>query len=325
MVLDQSHSTMSNGSNNQAGSGSVDILLCTLNGARFLPSQLASFEAQDFTGWRLFVSDDGSEDDTIALLTEFQEKHGPHRVTIRHGPAKGFVRNFLSLICDPALKSEYYALSDQDDIWDAHKLSRARSFLMNAPADVPSVYASRTRLIDDEGIEFGLSPLFGKPPHFRNALVQNVAGGNTMVFNEQTRRLLMKAGPDVDVPAHDWWIYLAIAAVGGRIFYDPLPTVAYRIHASNLIGSTRSLRNRIRHGQMLWKGRFKSWTDSNIRALERVQDLMIEENKQTFELFRRSRNLNLLSRVYGLLRSGIYRQTLLGNIGLCLAVLFRKI
>ncbi len=325
MVSDQTHSTMPNGCNDQAPSGSVAILLCTLNGARFLPGQLASFEAQDFTGWRLFASDDGSEDDTITLLTEFQNKYGPHRVTIRRGPAKGFVRNFLSLICDPAVKSDYYALSDQDDIWDAHKLSRARSFLMNAPADVPCVYGSRARLIDDEGNEFGLSPLFRKSPHFRNALVQNVISGNTMVFNEKIRSILIKAGPDIDVPVHDWWIYLATAAVGGRIVYDPLPTVAYRIHADNLIGSTRSLRDRIRQVRMLWEGRFKGWTDANIRALERVKGLMLEENQQTFERFRRARNQSLLSRVYGLLRSGIYRQTLLGNIGLCFAVLFRKI
>jgi glycosyltransferase involved in cell wall biosynthesis len=317
---------MSNSSNNQqASSGSVAILLCTLNGARFLPGQLASFEAQDFTGWRLFVSDDGSENDTLALLKEFQKKHGLHKVTIRSGPAKGFVRNFLSLICDPALRSDYYALSDQDDIWDAHKLSRARSFLMRAPVDVPSLYGSRTRLIDDDGIEFGLSPLFKKPPHFRNALVQNIAGGNTMVFNERTRSVLMKAGPDVNVASHDWWIYLAAAAAGGRIFYDPFPTVAYRIHPNNLVGSNRLFGNRVRRGQMLWQGRFKNWNDSNIRALERVEDLMLEENKQTFELFRRSRSLSLLSRVHGLLRCGIYRQTLIDNIGLFFAALFGKI
>jgi glycosyltransferase involved in cell wall biosynthesis len=323
MVSGHSHPTISAGSSTQkAPSGSVDILLCTLNGARFLTSQLASFESQDFTGWRLFVADDGSEDDTLSLLTAFQKKYGHHKVSIRRGPAQGFVKNFLSLICDPTLDSDYYALSDQDDVWDAHKLSRARSFLMNAPADVPSLYCSRTRLIDEAGVKFGLSPLFRKPPYFRNALVQNVAGGNTMVFNEKTRRLLMKAGPDVDVPAHDWWIYLAVAAVGGRIFYDPFPTVAYRIHANNLIGSNRSLKNRIRS---LWKGRFKISNDLSIRALERVQDLMPEENRRAFELFRRSRNLSLLPRVYGLLRCGIYRQNLPGNIGLFLAVLFRKI
>src|SRR5580704_14824392 len=120
-------------------SGSIAILLCTMNGAQFLPGQLASFEAQDFSDWCLFASDDGSEDDTMVLLDEFQKKHGAHRVSIRRGPRRGYVANFLSLICDPALKSDYYALSDQDDVWMAYKLSRARSFLINAPADLPSL------------------------------------------------------------------------------------------------------------------------------------------------------------------------------------------
>jgi hypothetical protein len=62
----------------QSRSASVAILLCTFNGARFLPDQLASFEAQDFTNWRLFASDDGSEDGTMALLEEFQKKHGDY-------------------------------------------------------------------------------------------------------------------------------------------------------------------------------------------------------------------------------------------------------
>ena len=98
-------------------SGSVAILLCTFNGARFLPMQLASFEAQDHQDWRLFVSDDGSEDSTLGLAEAFRKKHGADRVFIRKGPQKGFVANFLSLICDPAVNGDYYAFSDQDDVW----------------------------------------------------------------------------------------------------------------------------------------------------------------------------------------------------------------
>ena len=116
-------------------SGSIAILLCTFNGARFLPAQLASYEAQDFTDWRLVASDDGSDDDTLALLEAFRKKHGAERVEIRRGPRKGFVANFLSLICDPTINGEYYALSDQDDVWCVQKLSRARQFLNNAPAE----------------------------------------------------------------------------------------------------------------------------------------------------------------------------------------------
>ena len=326
MVPDISHPVPSKGIENRQGqSESVAILLCTLNGARFLPQQLASFDSQNFRDWRLFVSDDGSEDRTLALLADFQKKHGPSRVDIRRGPGKGFATNFLSLICDPTVASNYYALSDQDDIWDANKLARARTVLMNARPDVPSVYCSRTHLISDEGIELGLSAAFKKPPDFRNALVQCIAGGNTMVLNKAARNLLMKAGPKVNVVSHDWWIYLATTAVGGRIFYDPLPTVAYRVHVGNLIGSNRSFGGHVRRLKMIWRGRFKTWGDLNILALESIQDVMLEENKKTLEQFRRFRNLGLLPRVCGLVRSRLYRQTTLGNIGLMFAAIFKRI
>jgi glycosyltransferase involved in cell wall biosynthesis len=325
MGPDISHPVPSKGIENRQGqSWSVAILLCTLNGARFLPQQLASFESQTFRDWRLFVSDDGSEDGTLALLADFQKKHGPSRVNIRRGPGKGFAANFLSLICDPTIASNYYALSDQDDIWDANKLERARTVLMNARPDLPGVYCSRTRLISDAGIDLGLSAAFRRPPDFRNALVQCIAGGNTMVLNEAARSLLTKAGPKVNVVSHDWWIYLVTTAVGGRIYYDPLPTVAYRIHVGNLIGSNRTFGGYVRRLKMIWKGRFKTWGDLNILALEAIQDVMLEENKKTLEQFRRSRNLGLLPRVCGLVRSRVYRQTTLGNIGLMFAAIFKR-
>ena len=306
-------------------SGSIAILLCTFNGARFLPAQLASYEAQDFTDWRLIASDDGSDDATVALLEDFQKKHGADRVEVRRGPRKGFVANFLSLICDPAIKSEYYALSDQDDVWHPQKLSRARQFLGNAAADEPVVYCSRTQLIDEQGKDIGLSTFYRKRPHFRNALVQSLASGNTMVFNEKMRWLLMQAGSDANAPSHDWLVYLAITAVGGKIIYDSVPTVSYRMHSGNVIGSNDSAGARMVRARLLWQGRFQKWADMNVTVLERIQGLMTDENRKTFELFRRSRKLSILPRAYGLMRSGVYRQSLLGNVGLALATLAGKI
>jgi len=306
-------------------SGSIAILLCTFNGARFLPAQLASYEAQDFTDWRLFASDDGSGDATVALLEDFQKKHGADRVEIRRGPKKGFVANFLSLICDPAIKGEYYALSDQDDVWHPQKLSRARQFLSSAPVDEPVVYCSRTRLIDEQGNDIGLSTFYRKRPHFRNALVQSLASGNTMVLNEKMRWLLMQTGADANAPAHDWLVYMTITAVGGKILYDSVPTVSYRMHSRNVIGSNDTAGARMVRARLLWQGRFQKWADMNVAVLERIEGLMTDENRTTFELFRRSRKLSLLPRAYGLIRSGVYRQSLLGNIGLAAATLAGKV
>jgi glycosyltransferase involved in cell wall biosynthesis len=326
MSADVAHPMRSNGSEHRLPPyGSIAILLCTYNGARFLPLQLASYEAQDFAGWRLFVSDDGSTDGTPDLLEAFQRKHGAERVSIRRGPCKGFVANFLSLICDPAIESDYYALSDQDDVWDAHKLSRAQELLNAAPTDEPVIYCSRTRLIDESGSEIGLSTYYRRTPHFRNALAQSLAGGNTMVLNKKMRWLLTQAGPDVKVPSHDWWLYLTITAVGGKILYDNYPTVSYRMHGRNVIGSNESALAKVFRARLLWQGQYRSWAEMNVAALERIENLITEENKKTFDQFRHSRKLSLVPRVRGLIRSGIYRQTLLGDLGLLVAAITRRI
>ena len=187
------------------------------------------------------------------------------------------------------------------------------------------MYCSRTRLIDDEGREAGFSPLFTRPTSFRNALVQNIAGGNTMVFNEPARQLLIKAGADVDVLAHDWWLYMLTTAVGGRVIYDPHPTVRYRIHGENLIGSNIGWYNRCLRLVLLLRGRFRQWTDRNVAALARIVPFMTAENREIFELFCRSRSEPLLRRALGIIRCGVYRQTALGNLGLLLAALTRRI
>jgi glycosyltransferase involved in cell wall biosynthesis len=305
--------------------GPIAILLCTYNGARFLPLQLKSYEAQDFADWRLYASDDGSQDATLELLAEFQNKHGASRVQIRQGPRQGFVANFLSLICDPAISADYYAPSDQDDVWAPDKLSRARQHLDAAPSNRPVVYCSRTRLIDEQGVELGLSTYYQKTPQFRNALAQSLAGGNTMMLNEEMRRLLMQAGPDVKVAAHDWWIYLVITAVGGTILYDSVPTVSYRMHGRNVIGSNESALAKVLRARMLWAGRYKSWAEMNVAALERIENLMTDENRQTFDLFRRARKETLIPRVRGLIRSGVHRQTRLGDLGLLAAAVTGRI
>jgi glycosyltransferase involved in cell wall biosynthesis len=326
MSADASRPIQSNASERRpTPAGSVAILLCTYNGAQFLPLQLASYEAQDFADWRLFVSDDGSTDGTPELLRAFQNKHGAGRVSIRRGPCRGFVANFLSLICDPTIKSDYYALSDQDDVWEPDKLSRARQSLGPMPADEPVIYCSRTRLIDEQGDEIRLSTYYAKTPHFRNALVQSLASGNTMVFNEKMRWLLMQAGPDVKVPSHDWWLYLANAAVNGKIIYDRHPTVAYRMHGRNVIGSNDSAMAKVLRARLLWQGRFRSWADMNVAALERIEGLMTDESRTTLDLFRRSRKSRLVPRVGGLIRSGVYRQSLLGDLGLLAAAIVGKI
>jgi glycosyltransferase involved in cell wall biosynthesis len=302
----------------------VAILLCTHNGARFLEEQLNSLRAQEHKNFNLWVSDDASEDDTNRILEQNQPLPGNIRFSLKKGPGKGFVKNFHSLICQPNILADYFAYADQDDIWQPDKLSRAIAMLERVPVGTPAIYCSRTRLIDESGGEIGFSPLFEKPTSFANALVQNVGGGNTMVMNSTARDLLCEAG-DIHVVSHDWWAYTLITGAGGTVIYDSYPSVGYRQHDDNMVGSNNDWPSRLFRLWWLLKGRFRTWNTINTKALQQVRHLLTPENQYILDEFSAARNRWLIPRIIGIVRSGTYRQTLMGNLGLMVAVVLKKL
>ena len=302
----------------------VAILMCTKNGAAFLDEQLNSIADQTHANWILFVSDDGSTDETRNILKEFADSH-EQKMVVRNGPGKGVCANFLSLATDPAIDADYFAFSDQDDVWDKDKLERALTWLVTVPVDVPGLYCGRTELVTNDGQSYGLSPLFTRPIAFRNALIQSLGGGNTMVFNKAAKRLLETVG-GLEVVLHDWWMYQLISAVGGAIRYDPQPALKYRQHPDNLIGSNLGWRARLVRIRMMLSGRFSAWNSMNIAALQQVPaDLIKPQNSVVLQLFAKARTASLLKRLYYLKQSGVYRQKLIGNIGLIVATVLKRI
>lgn len=303
----------------------IAILLCTYNGQDYLAEQLDSFESQVHDNWEVWASDDGSADNTRSILDAYKKKWPQQRLSIQSGPAKGFVANFLSLTCNTNIAADFYAYSDQDDIWDADKLSRAVKWLKSVPAEVPALYCGRTRLVDADNNNIGAAPLFSKPPSFANALIQSIAGGNTMVFNNAARELLCEAGENLPIVTHDWWAYMVITGCGGQVFYDPQPTLRYRQHPSNLVGTNSSWLARFKRIYMLHQGRFRDWNRANISALQLLDDKLTPENREKLQQFISAREMGLIPRLVHLKRSGIYRQTLFGNVGLMVAAVLGKI
>ena len=308
-----------------AGAPSVAILLCTLRGHEYLRQQLDSIVGQTHPAWAVWVSDDGSDHSTHAILDEYQARLGNSRFTILRGPAQGFAANFLSLACNTSIAADYFAYADQDDIWEPDKLARALQSLGGIPAEVAALYCARTRKVDADNQELGLSELWTSPPSFANALVQSIASGNTMVFNRAARDLLAVAGPKIEVAAHDWWTYQLVSGSGGRVFYDGKPTVRYRQHRANLIGTNGTWSARLQRARMLLRGRFGKWSQMNIAALEAMRSHLTAENQDRLDEFSRSRRGGLFARMAAFRRSGVYRQTWLGNLGLVAAVILKKL
>jgi hypothetical protein len=177
--------------------------------------------------------------------------------------------------------------------------------------------------IDRRSYDF--SPLFTRPPAFRTALVQSLGGGNIMVFNRATKKFLELAGT-FDVVLHDWWLYQLASAADGRVHYDSQPMLKYRQHPDNLIGSNLGWRARLVRVRMMLNGRLREWNATNIAALRRLPAQLISPgNREVMELFAKARSEFFLKRLYYHWRSGIYRQTLLGDFGLIVAAVFKRL
>jgi hypothetical protein len=146
-----------------------------------------------------------------------------------------------------------------------------------------------------------------------------------MVFNDAARKLIAAIGENINVAMHDWWAYMVVSGCGGRVFYDSYPSVRYRQHENNLVGSNTTWRTRLIRIRMLYQGRFKAWNDTNVNALQQINHMLTPCNRKVLEDFSRVRKCSFTPRLIGLKKSGIYRQTLLGNIGLIVAAIFNKI
>lgn len=290
--------------------------MATFNGEKFLAEQLDSLAAQTFKNWHLFVSDDGSSDGTLDILRRYQELWGLDKLTIRNGPQKGFAQNFLSLVCDKNIKSDFYAFCDQDDVWMPEKLKVAIDHINSSgTSHQVYVYGGRTIYVDEKLKTLGYSPLFVFPRTFRNALVQNIAGGNTMVFNEATKNLLEKSGA-VPTVAHDWWLYQLVTAAGGYFYYDPVPFIYYRQHVNSVIGGNQSFKSHISRLYSLINGRYSDWINQNLNCLSENTELFTSESIEILSTFKKMRQAKMMDRIRLIKDCGIYRQTLRGTISL---------
>ena len=305
---------------------SVAVILGYFNGQSFIGEQLQSIIEQTHSALHIYLCDDKSEP-RFSLDGLRLDQNSLSKMSLGVRPQNiGFTNNFLNALGSIPDDFEYFAFSDQDDIWHRDKLERALAALAKVPTEKPALYCARTEIVDATGEQtLGYSPGFNKPPSFANALVQNIGGGNTMVFNRAARDLIIKAAVSANVVSHDWWCYLIVTGAGGYVVYDPEPCLKYRQHSNNLVGANTSWRARLVRIRGLLQGRFRTGNDINLKALSEHVHLLTRDNLEILSDFIEARQSSLIKRLFLFKRSGIYRQTLFGNLGLLLGIILNKV
>ncbi|MDB6176658.1 glycosyltransferase family 2 protein [Paracoccus sp. Z330] len=297
----------------------VQILMASYQGARYIQEQLNSIATQAYPHWRLFVSDDGSQDDTRRLIANFADTHGHRRIHLIDGPRQGATQNFLHLI-RMAPRDRMLAFCDQDDVWHPEKIERAVSKL--ARISGPAHYAARTTITDENLEPVAQSRHFSRPLTFRNALVQACMAGNTSVFNPAAAALLkagVEAASSADIQSHDWWAYQLTSGAGAKIIHDHHPVLLYRQHGMAEMGRNDTTSAMAKRLGQLFAGDFGKWVAANHTALNASRTLLTEDNRRILDLTiaaLRCKGPVAAQRLYHL---GLYRQTRAGTAALMAA------
>jgi glycosyltransferase involved in cell wall biosynthesis len=212
--------------------------MATYNGGRYLAEQLDSIVSQLKVGDEILVADDGSTDNTVALLQDFKH-HVRIVATERVG---GVVANFERVLA--AASNDGIVLCDQDDFWlpgrlDAIRAGLEYSQLVVINGDVVDEHLQRRGQTIFESV--------GAREGFWANLLKNSFIGCCMAFR---RELLLRVLPfPAGIPWHDWYIGL-VAERTGSISRLPQVSMLYRRHGANFSPTGEKSRN------TLWKKLF---------------------------------------------------------------------
>ena len=130
----------------------VQILLATYNGESFLRGQLDSIVNQEYKSWELLIHDDGSIDNTIQILNEYENKY-PKKVKLLNDQKvfSSASKNFFHLIENRSKEANLYCFCDQDDIWHKSKLKIIIERYLSQEGEEPLLIHPDLCLIDKEG------------------------------------------------------------------------------------------------------------------------------------------------------------------------------
>ena len=211
----------------------VQILLSSYNGEKYIGEQIDSLLNQDYENISILIRDDGSTDNTVAVLRSYEKQNDC--ISLIEGNNIGAVASFFELMKDADLSADLFSFCDQDDVWKKNKVSKAVEKFFCFKDEKPYLYFTNLTVTDEHLniIEDTKSPCCIGP---ENAIVQNIASGCTMVIDRKLLLLVLDNQPNIaNVYMHDWWIYL-LASFLGEVVFDSNSYIMYRQHGSNTLG-----------------------------------------------------------------------------------------
>lgn len=217
----------------------VAILLATFNAEKHIRELLDSLLNQTYKEFEIFYHDDGSKDETLSILAEYEQEN-PGRFFAIQGPSTGGAKqNFMYMLSK--VDADYYFFCDDDDVWDKTKVEKELEAIKDIKA--PATAFCDLKVVD-ENLNI-ISPTFfsyvDRSPSrtsLSQLLIENMAPGCSMAINRRLRDEAIKL-KDIDlILMHDHFL-MALAAMTGEVKYVDEPLILYRQTGENEIGAEK--------------------------------------------------------------------------------------
>ena len=258
----------------------VAVVLSTYNGEKYVKDQLDSILNQTYKNVDIVVRDDGSKDNTVKIIKEYQEKYKNIRLVV--GKNLGFIKSFFELL--KITDADYYSYADQDDIWMENKIELAVNSLNELDDEKPNMVFGNSDYYNQD-MEFIGEGEKHKSYSFGQALFECVGQGMTMTINKKTRDLIVK-NPPQNCFFHDWWTYLICIGLG-NVAYNDVTTVKYRRMKTNATSEGQGYLKLLvwRLKNLLVKNGIKDIKRQMINFKEIYYQELKDSDKETLDLF----------------------------------------
>lgn len=223
----------------------IAILMATYNSEKYIKEQIESILNQSCKEVTLYIHDDGSNDNTMKIIEEYQNKYSEWIVIIDGQPTRSAKSNFFYLLNQ--VEAPFYMFSDHDDVWLNKKVEitynkmkeMTRKYLDEKPMLVSTdlkVVDKNLNIISESMREYSKIRM-GETITTNKLLIQNYAVGCTLMLNKKLRDMAINSYND-KIIMHDWWLAL-IANIFG--YYENVneATILYRQHCGNEVGADR--------------------------------------------------------------------------------------
>ncbi|MCW2119415.1 glycosyltransferase family 2 protein [Flavobacterium sp. 7A] len=258
----------------------VDILLATYNGAKYVEAQIHSIISQSHKDWRLVIHDDGSKDNTVTIIKKFSAVDS-RIMLVDDGVSFGNAgQNFMYLL--QFSSADYIMFCDQDDIWFDNKLDVLYQEIKNK--EFPCAVYCNADAYDGSKVVSKNITLFHRSTLENSLFLNSGVQGCSLMFN---RKLLncLKEFPNY-VYMHDHLITIA-SVTFGKLFHIDDSLMLYRQHDSNVTGNiNNSLLSRMK--QFLFTRNSvidKKHYEANLSFFEKYSPVISRKNKEIFNAY----------------------------------------